>query len=246
MTSGTWTPLDRGRREIRLVYLAPSAKHNEQPSCSLHIVSLDENPHYEALSYTWGDPTVTVPIQLRRVHHGIKAEVKSDALSDCSLGLRAVASMIDPEILLTPAIDTATTAVEFPAPKVPGLSPSAKNEIYAQWPVTANLEAALRYLRHELTVCILWIDAICIDQSNIEERNHQVPLMKTIYSNATAVRVWLGRPTAGSDDAMAILKELGQGVPLPEIKLQDRIVHGKDLRAIIELLKRLWWERTWV
>jgi len=52
-----------------------------------------------------------------------------------------------------------------------------------------NLEAAMRYLRHEFIVRILWIDAICIDQLNVEERNYQVPLMKTIYSNATAVQV---------------------------------------------------------
>jgi hypothetical protein len=245
MTSGIWTPLDRGRREIRLVYLAPSAKHDEQPSCSLHIVSLDENPHYEALSYTWGDPKVTEPIQLRRVHQGIKAQVKSDALSDCALGLRAVTSL-DPELVMTHAIETAIAAVEFPAQEVPGLSPSDKNEIYTQWPVTTNLEAALRYLRHEFMVRILWIDAICIDQSNIEERNHQVPLMKTIYSNATSVRAWLGNPTTGSDDAIVILRELGQGVPLQEIKLQDRLVHDSDLQAIIELMTRPWWDRTWV
>jgi hypothetical protein len=149
---------------------------------------------------------------------------------------------------MTPAIDIITTAVKFPAREVPGLSPSTKNEIYsqAQLPVTANLEAALRYLRHESMVRILWIDAICMDQSNIEERNHQVPLMKTIYSNATTVRVWLGNPTTGSDDAIVILKEIRQGVSLQEIKLQDHLVHGNDLRAIIELLTRPWWERTWV
>lgn len=37
----------------------------------------------------------------------------------------------------------------------------------------------------------MWIDQICIDQSNTIERNHQVATMSHIYSNAIAVVVWL-------------------------------------------------------
>ena len=38
----------------------------------------------------------------------------------------------------------------------------------------------------------LWIDAVCIDQSCVVERGHQVQRMGTIYSNAQEVFVWLG------------------------------------------------------
>jgi hypothetical protein len=38
----------------------------------------------------------------------------------------------------------------------------------------------------------LWIDQICIDQSNINERNHQVPMMSRIYSRCKGVVIWLG------------------------------------------------------
>jgi hypothetical protein len=38
----------------------------------------------------------------------------------------------------------------------------------------------------------LWIDAICIDRSSIEERNYQVSLMSEIYRNAQRVLVWPG------------------------------------------------------
>ncbi|PMD57266.1 HET-domain-containing protein, partial [Hyaloscypha bicolor E] len=184
-----YTQLDRGTREIRLAHLEPSLNLEDQPSCSLHIVSLDENPSYEAFSYAWGDPTITVPIQLW----------------------------------------------------------SSPQTIYgAQWPVTTNLEAALRYLRHRSEVRIIWVDAICIDQSNIEERNHQVPLMKTIYSNAVAVQVWLGSPSERSDGAMEILKQIFQGVPFIEIKVGDSLLQDDDLWSVIELMKRPWWSRTWV
>jgi hypothetical protein len=38
----------------------------------------------------------------------------------------------------------------------------------------------------------LWIDALCIDQSNAMKRNHQVQQMGLIYSQAERVMVWLG------------------------------------------------------
>jgi Heterokaryon incompatibility protein (HET) len=123
--------------------------------------------------------------------------------------------------------------------EVPKFQLSADLEAHgAQWPVTANLEVALRHLRHKSVERILWIDAICIDQSNIEERNQQVPLMKAIYSNTEAVRAWLGDPTAGSDDAMAILKELGRGTSLQDIILEDRLIDDGHLQSIMELLRR--------
>jgi hypothetical protein len=44
----------------------------------------------------------------------------------------------------------------------------------------------------------LWVDQICIDQLNIEERNHQVNLMSKIYQLATRTIVWLGLPGRGN------------------------------------------------
>ncbi|OAG06323.1 uncharacterized protein CC84DRAFT_1090801, partial [Paraphaeosphaeria sporulosa] len=41
-----------------------------------------------------------------------------------------------------------------------------------------------------------WIDALCIDQTNAAERNHQVQKMGQIYSNAEEVIVWLGKEPA--------------------------------------------------
>ena len=46
----------------------------------------------------------------------------------------------------------------------------------------------------------VWIDAICIDQSNIAERNAQVKVMGSIYASAKLVIAWFGRqaPANGS------------------------------------------------
>jgi hypothetical protein len=55
--------------------------------------------------------------------------------------------------------------------------------------VTENCAAALRRLRRLGPHSRFWIDAICIDQSNLKERNHQVGLMDRIYERAMHVHV---------------------------------------------------------
>jgi hypothetical protein len=59
--------------------------------------------------------------------------------------------------------------------------------------VTPNVEAILRVLatRSE-SVGTFWIDSICIDQRNVSEKNVQVPRMRSIYSEARVVWIWLG------------------------------------------------------
>lgn len=50
-----------------------------------------------------------------------------------------------------------------------------------------------------------WIDQICIDQSNINERNHQVNFMSQIYNWASQVIIWSGPRRQNSDIAMEFL-----------------------------------------
>jgi hypothetical protein len=59
--------------------------------------------------------------------------------------------------------------------------------------VTLNLHHALRTLRHRDAPLQLWVDALCINQSDIAEKNHQVSSMARIHSQADNVLVWLGR-----------------------------------------------------
>jgi hypothetical protein len=39
----------------------------------------------------------------------------------------------------------------------------------------------------------LWIDALCIDQDRLDERNHQVQQMGMIFSSAQRVIAWIGK-----------------------------------------------------
>lgn len=54
---------------------------------------------------------------------------------------------------------------------------------------------------------LIWIDALCIDQSNNAERTHQVGLMAEIFSRANCVIVWLGPSYGDSDLAMQSLRK---------------------------------------
>ena len=67
--------------------------------------------------------------------------------------------------------------------------------------ITANLAAALLQLRSPFTPRALWIDQICINQDDVDERSKQVALMRKIYSEAENVVIWLGEE--GPDDEMA-------------------------------------------
>jgi hypothetical protein len=54
----------------------------------------------------------------------------------------------------------------------------------------------------------LWIDAICIDQKDVQERNHKVRMMSHIYKSAEWVRVWLGAWTNGDGDAFKLMAKI--------------------------------------
>ncbi|KAF4962548.1 hypothetical protein FSARC_9326 [Fusarium sarcochroum] len=69
-----------------------------------------------------------------------------------------------------------------------------------------NLHAALKALRRPDTPRIIWVDAICINQQDEAERNHQVLQMNKIYSLAQVVDVWLGSATESSDAGVAFLE----------------------------------------
>jgi len=63
-----------------------------------------------------------------------------------------------------------------------------------------NLWNALNCLRLKAKKS-LWVDALCINQKDVHERNHQVSFMGTIYENASVVLVWLGYPREPPDDS---------------------------------------------
>ena len=74
--------------------------------------------------------------------------------------------------------------------------------------ITKNLDIALRHLRLESEPRVLWVDALCINQEDVNERSHQVTLMKSIYQRCKQDVAWLG-PTADDKSSRAAKVALG-------------------------------------
>ncbi|KAK3707226.1 hypothetical protein LTR37_012226 [Vermiconidia calcicola] len=62
----------------------------------------------------------------------------------------------------------------------------------ADFMVSANLLAALQRMRYSDATHTVWVDYLCINQSDLAERGQQVELMGRIYENAQVVLCWLG------------------------------------------------------
>lgn len=114
--------------------------------------------------------------------------------------------------------------------------------------ITRNLEMALRYLRLSCSDRVLWIDALCVNQSDPVERSQQVVLMKDIYANSAADIAWLLEykeanevDNAEDQDAMILtsIDAMGEAMELlKNIALKDaRTLAGirADEERILEL-----------
>lgn len=60
--------------------------------------------------------------------------------------------------------------------------------------ITPSLERALRHIRSNHELKRIWVDALCINQKDNEERSYQVLMMSSIYRKATKVVIWIGSP----------------------------------------------------
>jgi hypothetical protein len=106
--------------------------------------------------------------------------------------------------------------------------------------VTTNLGVALRHLRREDRDRPMWIDALCINQSNVEEKEKQISKMDQIYQAAYKVCVWLGPGSDVSDRAMAAVPNI-----LLSISHNKRL-SDQDWELFAHLLRREWFSRRWV
>jgi hypothetical protein len=88
--------------------------------------------------------------------------------------------------------------------------------------IGSSLAAALRHLRHERNPITIWVDALCINQEDAEEKNWQVPLMMRIYSNATSVHAWLGPRYDESPDVVNSITAAFDFIPVVADLLRRR------------------------
>jgi len=128
--------------------------------------------------------------------------------------------------------------------------------------VTANLHAALTAIRFKDGNRLLWADALCINHSDMDERNAQVAIMRDIYEKAQRVLVWLGEESEASNRGLDFMERLVKACPQDMLlELQKSVLHHnpiellkranvspneKDVRAFLSILQRPWFRRVWV
>lgn len=101
---------------------------------------------------------------------------------------------------------------------------------------------------------LLWIDALCINQGDIKERNQQIQRMRFIYSQSTRLVVWLGEQSEDSDlaidTAIEITSYIQQGNQEPESDIWSKQQSLPSLItkscALAKLFFRPWFSRAWI
>ncbi|THV54829.1 hypothetical protein BGAL_0019g00300 [Botrytis galanthina] len=110
----------------------------------------------------------------------------------------------------------------------------------------------------------LWIDALCINQDDVIERNHQVMQMGSIYKQAREVIVWIGDKTdqGVENHADILIPDIGFDFVKKLAGLQkdlmckssgadvtienDGLLLGAELVSLDRLCRRPYWNRLWI
>ena len=131
--------------------------------------------------------------------------------------------------------------------------------------VLENLDAALRSLRHARKDRVLWVDALCINQQDLDERRQQVQQMRAIYEQAQKVIIWLGELGDGGRVGIKRLnywsswtvhtwkknRELGHPIRRDYSssigwQVTANLLREQEYGEISEILTRPWWRRVWI
>lgn len=126
--------------------------------------------------------------------------------------------------------------------------------------VTSNLFEALSGLRHVDQPRRIWVDALCINQSNSREKSGQVRLMRRIYSTTRKAVIWLSardpspseaaRWTPINDLLAQCHKHLApDGTPLPSDEDVSHLlisVLGLITTDLNIVFNHMWWRRMWI
>jgi len=137
--------------------------------------------------------------------------------------------------------------------------------------VTENLLEALLQLSRSGTLstvdddqrlkpCRIWIDAVCIDQGNVLERNSQVNMMNKIYRSAQTVIVWLGVSDVQTEVAIEVMGQLSSvqekydddelPLDLEDSELYKALgisyIGPQQWLDYAAFLQRTWFSRIWV
>ncbi|KAH7018152.1 heterokaryon incompatibility protein-domain-containing protein [Microdochium trichocladiopsis] len=193
----------------------------------MRTVELDRNPRFTALSYTWRRQRSQVTAWRRWAYHFFM-ELVQDRPADYSLP--------DPDDELRATRKVTCNGYEMM--------------------VFENLFEALKQLRRGRPGEWLWIDAVCMNQSDSTELTAQIQIMGRIYQSAQLVVVWLGPFPAIAEEGLKTLEGIVQsGEPLVANPIfATRVGNGaaEDWRiesaalTAFHLAFRSYFKRVWV
>jgi hypothetical protein len=121
--------------------------------------------------------------------------------------------------------------------------------------ITRNLWGVLSQLRKQQFDCLLWVDAICINQKDESEKSVQVAMMRDIYKRAANVIFWLGEQERYDDDAVRLMKTFFKQHTCRWGLERDRAKTLKELGlpsfdngwfGWASLFSRPWFGRVWI
>ncbi|KAL5319154.1 hypothetical protein ACEPPN_012203 [Leptodophora sp. 'Broadleaf-Isolate-01'] len=122
--------------------------------------------------------------------------------------------------------------------------------------IRENLSSALQHLRHPQNARLFWIDALCINQEDVSERNDQVHQMGRIYRSAVKVIVWLGPSDSSTVEAMRYFlktrnrakmrKSFGESLGKSPLSERPTANQNGQLQHITSLCLREYWSRLWI
>lgn len=135
---------------------------------------------------------------------------------------------------------------KFPTSPHTQLRMAAKATSEVAFPIRRNLHQALIKLRSQTREVNLWVDAICIDQSERGkgEKEEQLSQMADIYNYASNVCIWLGDAYENSGDGIQLVRDI------MNLKQFDILINRPDAKDrwahLIQIMKAPWFSRRWI
>ncbi|KAF3811076.1 Heterokaryon incompatibility protein 6 [Colletotrichum gloeosporioides] len=113
-------------------------------------------------------------------------------------------------------------------------------------PITTSLLHALVTLRKRDEPIWIWVDALSINQCDVDELNSQVHIMDTIYSQAHTVAMCLGPECRNSEQAFKVMKAVRERWN-PENIFHSMVSRERSqILSVVRLFERSYWKRLWV
>ncbi|KAJ2893719.1 heterokaryon incompatibility [Zalerion maritima] len=219
-------PLVYPDSSLRLLKIEPGWPGD---SICVSLVSINErhkSPPYVALSYTWGDPTISEQIKCNSVDIDVTI-----SLANALRVLRELPAEGDPA-------GNGVSVISRSHPLHSG------NRVWSGIARNINEEELVRTRRagKPSSERFFWIDALCINQEDKPESAAQVATMRDIYSRADKVRVFLGKEI-GPQQKLFTPTELTEPVSrtidkwLPKMTIQELGLEPLVLMFIVQALR---------